>query len=234
MRIAVVTPIWKRRNVTAVCLRYRFAWDVQGIDFEHVIVASPDDDERIDTLTLATRGTDTSLYYREADNQPLGAKFNAGVEYARELSPDYVMIMGSDALVHDSIFADYPWGASFMGVFDTYLYDVATAKAYYWPGYPKPTPGKSDRRGQVIGPGRLYAARLLDSIGWRPYPDDFSINLDGEADARLPKPAGIWARDHKMCSIKTEDSITTTRQYKNAREVSTAELYFKGADFTQL
>ena len=226
MKVAAVCPIWKRPELTRFCLSQWATWDAPGIDFRFVIVGS----EGYESMSLTHDTLGARSYYVEHPNKPLGAKFNAGIKAAEDMRPDYVMVMGSDMVVRDSIFADLPlrFGHPFVGVYDMHIYDVPTGTAYYWPGY------AGRREGEVIGPCRFYSSRLLDSFSWSPYPASQNRDLDGGADAKLPKPRGIWSHDHALLNIKTPDNITPTRAYRNKVEVPTARLHIAGADFTQL
>lgn len=224
MKITVVVPIWRRQALTKLCVDYWTGWNVEWADLDFVIVASPGDE-------VPEFAGDVDVI--ERPNSPLGAKFNAGIRRAYEREASYVMIMGSDVLVKDSLFEEYraaiDVGAQFVGVYDTYLYDVDLASAFYWPGY------TNHRRGEVIGPGRLYARSLLRKWECRIYPEKLDRNLDGGADRTLPPPVGLWARDHKMLSVKTPgQQITATENYPGLLFVPTAELHYPGVNFLQL
>lgn len=206
-RVAVITPIWKRPHITRLVFDQWRTWSADGFTFEHVIVGSEGEESR------ALAG---DFHYIEHENQPLGAKFNASVSYCKQLDFDYLMPMGSDQIVKDTIFAEYvphiDAGRRYIGVQDLYVLDVKLPTVGYWPGY------TNHRRGQPIGPGRMIRRDLVEELGWRLYADDLSKGLDGSMDSRVKCEALIHGRRHGMTSIKTEDSITKTNQHGGMRQ----------------
>lgn len=102
MRLAFVTPAWRRAGITAICLsqRARLIEELaeDGIEAVSVVIA---DDENADTAEVL------GMEVLRHPNYALGRKFNDGFEHAcRELGADFVCPIGSDQWVHRAYFAE--------------------------------------------------------------------------------------------------------------------------------
>jgi hypothetical protein len=211
-RLAVLTWFWYRPVVSAIYwagiarLRKTFTFDV-------VAVCSPGDTENIELAErYATRVIVT-------DNDPLSAKQNAGMRAARSLSPDYVAIIASDDLASNELFHWFESVMSrrldFAGVLDLYVYSAERRALRYWRGY------GIWRHGSVLGPFRIYSARVLDRLGWEPWNVQLRTrgqdrNVDGRLSSMGIEPdekvrlADIGAL---AIDIKTADNLTIFDKY---------------------
>ncbi len=101
MKIAVVIPLWKRKEITEFCFKHLLSL-IEGVDeheFEVVCVVSEDY-----WPSICEKYGFEWLY---CPNDPLGRKINAGVLYALTLEPDYVMMMNSDSVIRKELFDHY-------------------------------------------------------------------------------------------------------------------------------
>lgn len=99
MNVQLVSPAWRRYDVTRLALAER-RWlcdelAARGLTAGSVIVA---DDDNLDIAH--EYGFDTV----EMDNSDLGRKFNAGYKRAAELGADVIVHVGSDDWVHPDMF----------------------------------------------------------------------------------------------------------------------------------
>lgn len=104
MNVWLVSPAWSRYSVTDLCLAQR-RWlcdelAARGIDANSVIVT---DDENADIA----REYDFDVLEFPND-RGLGARFNAGFEYAFNQGADYIVHIGSDDWVHPDWFGPLP------------------------------------------------------------------------------------------------------------------------------
>lgn len=157
-KLCLVIPIWQRPALTNHLLTYYHALFVPGIDLEIVVVGSEGDVSR-----RIARG----LNYLEVENEPLDAKYDAGIEFCRRFDPDAVCLVGSDDFITEPYFS---WGMEqlhtkydMVGLLDFYLVDIPTSRVFYWGGY------HGSRAGETIAAGRMYSRRLLDRLDWKPY-----------------------------------------------------------------
>jgi len=189
MRVAILTAFWQRPRISMLYWRGidRLTACAEKLRVELVTVAvvSPDDPEN-ERLARAY-----ATLVARCPNQPLANKWNAASLSAQRLEPDYVLILGSDDLVSDTLFQGQvvamQAGVLHSGLLDFYVWNAATHRAAYWPGYP---PGNR-RRGRSIGVGRFYARSVLEQLGWALWPaSDRTTGMDGLADERLLR-AGV-------------------------------------------
>jgi hypothetical protein len=103
-----VTPAYQRFALADVCFDQR-ARMLSALPFEaHAVVVA--DDENLSSA--AKYGLDTV----ERDNKYVGAKFNAGYQYAVKNGATHVMPVGSDSFLHPSVFEGANWGHRAIGI----------------------------------------------------------------------------------------------------------------------
>jgi len=184
MRVAILTAFWHRPRISMLYWRGidRLTACARSlrVDLTTVAVVSPDDPEN-ERLARAY-----ATLVARAPNQPLADKWNTASLAAQRLAPDYVLILGSDDLVSDALFRSQVEamrrGVPHSGLTDFYLYNAATHRAAYWPGYPQ----GHKRRGRSIGVGRFYARSVLEQLEWALWPgSDRTTGMDGLSDDRL-------------------------------------------------
>jgi hypothetical protein len=105
----------------------------------------------------------------------LGEKWQLGIDYAKWIEPDAVMIVGSGNWFTNG------WCKTLYPYLDEY--DVVGSEAMYalhfrekdrilihWGGY------YTQRKGDMLGAGRMLSRRILDRANWQIY--DTSLNMD--------------------------------------------------------
>lgn len=162
MRIGLLTAIWRRPRITLLVLRHYAELHVRGVEFVRVGVITLGDPEPCDLPE--------GWWVACADNEPLGRKWNAGMQAMRELEPDAVVITGSDDLLNAQYFRTIvkllKTGADFIELQGFYFYDVETGACIH-------------HETKRPGAGRCLSSRILDQVDWRPWEDDVDINLEG-------------------------------------------------------
>lgn len=120
------------------------------------------------------------------ENHPLGKKWNAGFQMAREMNADAVLFVGSS----DWVSKDWiPVSAKFLDEFGMtgkagcHLIDFRNGQTrmVYWSGYLHGSvKGKRsmERAEEPIGIGRMLSAKCLDAIDWMPFEDTQDNSLD--------------------------------------------------------
>lgn len=173
-RLVIVTAAWGRSRLTELMLRHTASLEApDGWDVVRVCVETPGDPDP----AQYTHG----WHYAQAENAPLSAKWQAGVDAARDLGADAVMILGSDDFVNaaflESVTDALEAGAEYVQPSGLWVYDAPTAqypagRCFF--GY-----------AQRIGAGRTLSRHLLDRLGWQLWTEAGPGRLDGAMDARL-------------------------------------------------
>lgn len=222
--IVAVAPFWKRDTTAALFMAHMAAHKAEaakvGVGLTVVVVGS----EGEDSAALAGRH-----HYVESPNLPLGAKFNAGFLRARDLDPDYVMVLGSDTFFRPSVWkmarvSYMESNPDMLGYLDLYMYDLNTREAVYWAGY------KGVREGEPIGPLRMLSHRLLEHLEWAPYDPTLSRNLDASMTKKLEGTPfttfGIVGGDDAMIvSLKESGSVTKIDMFPDAVPVGREAIF---------
>lgn len=103
-------------------------------------------------------------------NQPLGAKWQAGVERARDIGADPLIVNGSDDILHPDFFRlvsiSMGEGVHFVGLKSWYVYDLKKAyKFNYLANLP-------------LGGGRAYSETMLRTINYSLFDISRTRHLD--------------------------------------------------------
>jgi hypothetical protein len=115
-------------------------------------------------------------------NEPLGAKWQHGVEKARTLNPDLLVITGSD----DVLLTSTPGLASLMtdcdmlGLRGFYAYN---GRQHWFFSYKSHVP-------MPIGGGRVYTRAILDRMRWRLFDTEKNKHLDEYGYANVVRHGG--------------------------------------------
>lgn len=121
---------------------------------------------------------ETGAVFVHHANNPLGAKWNAAFQKAKDFDPDACLFMGSSDWISEKwldVLCPYLESADMIGKPDCYFLDIGVKemRAVHWPGYTR-----SDRAGESIGIGRLLSRRILDSVDWMPFDPRKDNSLD--------------------------------------------------------
>lgn len=151
MTFAIVIPVHERRLLAARVIEY---YKDSQPDIPVVTVGGPDD----------IHGD----FHIIADNEPLGAKFNYGVQGAMLLAdPDYVCVIGSDSFVHPDYFD------AVRAQTTRYPYINSNGAYFFFP----PVEMLYAPRFRC-GSGVFLSRILLERCNGRPYVEDATKNLD--------------------------------------------------------
>lgn len=130
-----------------------------------------------------------------SQNKPLGKKWNRAFSEAKKYHPDAVVYVGSSDFLSDewfSVMEPLVKVHDFVGVAGCHFVDVHVNESYqdlrgvYWKGY-KATRFHKDRADETIGIGRMISARLMNSLGWKPFDDLYDNSLDRSMNERCKK-----------------------------------------------
>lgn len=161
VKILLLTCIWRREALTKVVLKYYQ-------DLAHTL------SDKIDLTTLVVGSEGKPDYmdefgheYVHSENKPLSNKWQTGIQKAKELEHDAVVIVGSDDLISEKQFRLYcdalDEGHLFYGVADLGISN--NSRSVYWPGY---QPHFSARRYlESIGAARMIATPLLKALDYK-------------------------------------------------------------------
>jgi hypothetical protein len=170
-----------------------------------VLVASnPSDAQFADTLSKKYSNVFITFY----QNYPLGAKWAAGVRYAKSLDVAGVLILGSDDII-SSDYVNYCFScigrgkgsssgySDCVGTRTWYMYECRTDDMYSLQ-YAK-------NISIFLGAGRMFSKYFLDSIRWDIFKLDLSSGLDSYGYTQVQDFSGKFkevSSPHSVISIK--------------------------------
>lgn len=225
-KIVILTPLWKRHDVFQFYIdRFkRIKQYKKKFKIDIVVVGS----EGLVTRDLCEK---SGFYYLESSNQPLGRKLNYGMKFCKQLKPDYVMGVGSDDIMSESLLDFYlesmDKGIDFIGLLDCYFYDLLSKRLIYWGGY------TNHRIGETIGTFRMLSSRLLGALNWEPWDSELSKSLDGSMMKKLAKinynkiSLSVKNADVLAVDLKNEFSINKFRIFENSNEMDDLKFFKK-------
>jgi len=168
----------------------------QDCDVTIIVIGSEEQDR--ENIGKVPEGYHFFLYR----NSPLGAKWQFGIDFLRNLKPDINAYLhtGSDEWLTDNyctvgmdaLNADDANGM--VGVRGYYVYDIETKRMIYWPGY------ANERKNEPIGAGRLISRQTLEALNW----GLVDTTLDSGLDATIMKNV---LKTGKNVKISDESSI---------------------------
>lgn len=166
--LVLLTCVWGRPRLTQAVLGYyrRLQRQLESeLDLQLLAVGS--EGTRSQQLCEAQE-----FRYVEYANSPLSHKWNAGVQAARALDPDALVIAGSDDLLSSELLRTYrvklEQGFDFFGFRDLYFFELAAARLGYWRGYESSADAVAVD--SPVGCGRCFSRDLLNKTGWKLWP----------------------------------------------------------------
>jgi hypothetical protein len=213
VRIGVLITLWKRPGLAGLVLsRCKSIKEKLSplLDLEVMVVGSEGEASRV---LAAANGFE----YLECNNNPLGAKYNAGLRALKERDVDAVVLVGSDDFVDHRLFSTYAAGLragyALLGILDMYLLDLENLRTCYWRGYGP----RGGRQGESLGLGRCISRSLLDQVNWTLWDDTLNRGLDGSMIERLAShllasperfPLGTFSiREHGISAIDVKSDV---------------------------
>lgn len=211
MRLCLVSPAWRRYDVTRLALAQRA--HLVGVlaerGVEAVVLVVADDGN----LSIAREFGFETL---ERPNGQLGRKFNDGMEYAcRELGADIVTVVGSDDWVHPDLFDRLPCERPNDP-------EPGDDGVVVWKRTPEAVTGRElalvdliggclrrcstgDRQGVIPW---VFPRAALAPSGFRPVRDDLNIGLDGSMVAGLGvQPTWVFHDPHDLCRVDFKSDV---------------------------
>lgn len=215
MKLAVLTALWKRRDIAALMLSnlqsVRDELRADGIELSVLAVGS-------EGSTTARLVGEYGAEYVEYPNQPLGEKWNVGLLYCESLDPDAIVVIGSDNFPNAALFRIWAGylrdGYEYVGFLDAFMFEVTSWRLLHWFGYPK----THYRHGEPVGSGRCFSAALLERLDWILWDSTKKTSLDWSTTQRLEKVAPRSKAIHMAngmfhLGIKTHENICKFEQF---------------------
>jgi len=173
MKIGILTAVWQRLKIFEI-----FATGVNRLrdqfDITPVVVGSEGEVSK----NLCKK---YGFLYLERPNYPLGRKFNAGLQVFKIFHVDYVIVMGSDDLISNSLIEAYmPYmkrGRDLIGILDIYFYDIRVKQLHYLAGYGN-RPQDKHRRGEPLGLARCISNKMINLVNWHLWDNNVNKGLD--------------------------------------------------------
>lgn len=97
-KILILLPIWKRKNITKLCLKYLKRLQEER-NIEVLCVVSE--------VWAKIEAFEHGFKWVEVSNDDLGKKMNKGIEAAMTMDFDYLMNLGSDDIINSRLFDVY-------------------------------------------------------------------------------------------------------------------------------
>ena len=185
-RLIALVTCWGRGRLESASLAHH-----APLFDELVVVVSPDDPDPVTAHPMPPH------VLVVAENEPLGAKHNAGLQAALYRSASHVVVVGSDDFLSARYVASLRRlaadGVEHVGMLDCYRLDRRTGRCVWEVG-----PRKDDSR-RIYGSGRMVAAKWLRACGrWTP---DRERHLDSDLDDRLEAAGAPYVRGLRMRDV---------------------------------
>ena len=145
----VVIATHKRKEITEVTVNLLVE------QLAHIVLVVSDTDEM---LWYQDKYRNKPVWIIQHDNEPLGAKWQAGVDYARTLKPTHLFILGSDDILSKN-FIKTACEANYqvVGLKQWFIYDPIKKELYLFKYLAK----------QPLGGGRCYHHKFLEDINYQ-------------------------------------------------------------------
>jgi len=214
-KIVCVMATYKRETITEETLKML---KKQSVPIDVVVVGSSSSDKEV--------AKKCGCIYVNHDNKPLSQKWQAGIDKSRELSPDAVMVCGSDSWLSSNwCELIYPYTTKF---------DLVGVNNFYaCKAYPKEKMKiihrryKGSRRNFPVGSGRMFSKKILDKVNWNIYPGSKNSGLDAQSYNVIKTNGGsiksLNDKNLKVLAIKSVwESLNPWKKYirsnKNIQE----------------
>lgn len=199
MRIAIVTALWQRPELTRIFLRHYAEMEVPGVELCLIAAVSPHEDPALRTAFDEGAITYDGWATVAVDNKPLSDKWAATLLVARRRDIDAILIMGSDDFVDakyiQRIAAELEDHALIISQ-SIYFYSTERREMFY----------ATQSR---VGPGRALRRDLLNECDWKPWELGVNSNLEGAMNRKLgSRPfRKIIGEDLTILDVKTGENM---------------------------
>lgn len=211
VRIAISIPIKGREELARRVIAYYDTLDIEGVRL--FVVPNMSD---IDTSELWHELSPPKVF---SLNEPLGHKFNEGIDDCCQLDVDGVMIVGSDDLISPAVFIEIrdnlPEYQEIRGV---HFFNSETGEMVF-------------ERGFMCGAGKYFSRSFLDACDCRPYDEEAERNVDKGPDAWLDGERSViraGLRSPLCIDIKTAENMwgwDTVKGYFGLEECDAEDIF---------
>lgn len=223
MRIALITALWKRPELTRLFLRHYAEMEVPGVELVRLAAFSPGDDPyAAEVLTSEHRSGWTLV---ATPNEPLSDKWTNTLAVAQVYKADAILIMGSDD------FVDAAYIQRIAAELENHPIIIPQSLYFY-----------STQKRELIyctcsrgGPGRAIRRDVLDECGWSPWELGVDVGLEGAMDRRLGISNGrpfrkIIGEDLTILDVKSGDNMWPYEHVQNmlGRKEADPEAFLRG------
>jgi hypothetical protein len=165
-KLLIYLAIWRRPEITELCfmglnrLRKHPAYDIDAL----AVISEPE------MISLCNQ---YGIKWIMHENLPLGKKKNAGLLAASVYDFDYLMEIGSDDLITDSLLTQY---IEYLGKYD--FFGISDA------AYIESETGICRRLitdKSTYGAGRMISRKVLEKVAWRLWNDNLNRGLDNDS-----------------------------------------------------
>lgn len=190
MKIHILTALWKRPEITRICFE-----GIKRLGLSATVAISEKE--------MIPLCDEYGIDYVITPNRPVGYKWNEGMIQALKHEWDYVMILGSDDIVSDSLLDLYK---PYMGKY--YMFGVDSCYFYY-KGAIKKFTGYADSLNMSVGAGRMIHRSLVEDC--MPLWSNIDRGLDGNS-LRLIRSKGydevvVPLGDSVVLDIKSNENL---------------------------
>src|SRR5690554_2747550 len=161
MKTHVLTACWKRPEITRICFE-----GIKRLGLQATAAISEE--------SYIPMCEEYGINWVMVPNNPLGAKWNAGLKEALKHEWDYLLILGSDDLISNDLIDKYLShdGWDMIGVKDFYIYKDGKVKYFNY------------RTNRTVGAGRMIKRTAIKGELWEPWRNK---GLDGSCSRKMEK-----------------------------------------------
>jgi hypothetical protein len=179
LKIAIVSAIWERKELTEI-----FLSSLQRYEKDYGIRSAVAGSEGVKTREMCL---DYGVAYVETPNKPISGKFIKASQLANiAFKPDAFLILGSDDFIDDALIQCYlkalEKGVDIAGLVDCYFYHTGSKEAMHWVGY------TNFRKGETIGMARMLSKKVFNKLHGKMWPGNMNSGLDFTMMKKLKHP----------------------------------------------
>lgn len=175
-----------------------------------MICVGDNDQNRISFEESKIKGT-----YIIHPNKPVSKKWNYGLQFARKVDFEYLIITGSDDIFSADLWEHYKTlSVQYFGLLDFYFLDYETSKIKYHSGF------MANRQGETHGAGRALHRSVLDAVDWKLWDDTLNEGLDASMTKSLnnlilsTEFIKVHSKGFVAMDIKTKENIHKASEYQ--------------------
>lgn len=147
-------------------------------------------------------------------NKPVSKKWNYGLDFARSVPFEYLVITGSDDIFCQDLWNWYKTlTVHYAGLLDFYFLDYPTGRIKYYEGF------RANRQGEPHGAGRAIHRSVLESANWKLWDESLNEGLDASMTKTLEKFnlstefIKVQSKGWVAMDIKTPENIHRITEY---------------------